>query len=109
MNVITLEREEELLQKCRLGDHSPQVLSNIMVYLIGLCFALKSSEEHRRLCHRPSHIELVEPLEGSLYLIHKEDVFKNKSRHQRNLIPNEVLHYANIACPARCLVRLYII
>ena len=49
----------------------PQVLSD-MVYLHNWS-GLRSGEEHRRLHHRPSQLQLVEPLGGSLY---KEDASK---------------------------------
>ena len=39
-NVITVEMEEISWEKGQLGDCSPQVLSDTMVYLIGLFFLL---------------------------------------------------------------------
>ena len=87
-----------LWEKGLLGDHSPQVLSDTMVYLIGFCFALRSGEEHRRLCFNPAQIELVE-----------KDVSKTNQAglHHRNVAPKEVIHHANKDNPQRCLVRLY--
>ena len=45
--VITVEMEEILWEKGLLGDSSPQVLSDAMVYLIGLflpCEAVKNTD-----------------------------------------------------------------
>ena len=108
-SVITLEIEEILWEKGLLGDCSPQVLSDTMVYLIGLFFALRSCEEHRQLRHQPSQFQLEEPPRGTQYLLYKEDISKtNQSRlKQWKLIPKEVVQYANETNSARCLVRLY--
>ncbi len=108
-NVITVEMEDILWRKRLLGDHSPQVLSDTMVYLVGLFFALRSGEEHRRLRHNPPQITLIEPPGGTPYLVYKEDVSKTNQAglRQRNLVPKEVVHHANMACPDRCLVRIY--
>ena len=67
------EMENILWEKGLLADHSLQVLSDSMVYLIGFCIALRSREEHRRLRFIPAQIQLVElPLPGSTkYLVYK--------------------------------------
>jgi len=76
VDLITEEMEDILWEKGLLGDHSPQVLSDTMVYLTGLAFALRSGEEHRRLQFNPCQIKLVEPPVGAAYLLYKEDKSK---------------------------------
>ena len=108
-NVITTEMEERLWEQGLLGDDSPQVLSKTLVFMNGLCFALRSGEEHRRLCHKPSQFQLVE-IPGSMpFLRYKEDMSKTNQAglNHNKVVPKEVIHYANTQNPKRCLVRLY--
>ena len=97
--------EELLSKKGLLGDHTPQVLSDTMVYCMGLYFALRSGEEHRRLRYLPSQIELVTTPNGKRFLRYKEDISKNNQPglKQRKL---EVVQYANDENPTCCPVRL---
>ena len=101
--------EEVLWEKGLLGDHTPQVLIDTMVYCMDLYFALRSGEEHRRLHYRPSQIELVTTPNGKEFLIYKEDISKNNQAglKQRKLAPKEVVQYANDDNPTCCPVRLY--
>ena len=92
-----------------LGDSSPQTLLDTVVFYIGLCFALRSGVEHRRLRHVPCQIELVERIQGILYLIYREDVSKTNQGgldHQKQE-RKKVIHYVNQENPEECLVRLF--
>ena len=101
--------EERLWEQGLLGDDSPQVLSKTLVFMIGFCFALRSGEEHKRLCHKPSQFQLVEIPGSTPFLRYKEDVSKTNQAglNHCKVVPKEVIHYANTQNPKRCLVCLY--
>ena len=106
---ISIADEKYLWEQGLLGEHSPQALLDTMVYLTGLYFALRSGNEHRRLRHSPSQLQLVEPPNDRSYIIYREDVSKTNQGglNSRRKKPKEVVHYANITYPEKCFVHLY--
>ena len=106
---ITQEQENRLWELGLLGDHNAQVLINTIVYQVGYFFALRSGNEHRRLRHHPSQIQLYEPPGDRAYLVYREDVSKTNQGGLANKKkkPKEVYQYANEEDPSRCFVRLY--
>ena len=103
-----LDSEEEMFwEKGLLGSHSPQVLVDTMVYMAGLYFALRSGEEHRRLCF--SDIELVEKPGSVPFLRYTESVSKNNpgGLKHRKCDTKQVCHYANTERPEHCFVEIY--
>ena len=106
---ITLEEESRLWELGLLGDHNAQVLLNTIVYQVGCSFALRSGNEHRRLRHKPSQIQLYEPPGGCAYLVYCEDISRTNQRGlaSKKKKSKEVYQYANEKDPSRCFVRLY--
>ena len=108
--VITCE-EEQLWQLALFVDHSAQALVDMMVFqmAMGLYFALRSGQEHRRLRYHPSQVTLFEPPGGSAYLVYPEDVSKTNQggiKHMKK-VPKEVVHYSNQSNPSWYFVRFY--
>jgi hypothetical protein len=107
--IISEEEEELLWQKGLLGDSSPQVLLDTMVYCCGLFFALRSGNEHRSLRHSPCQIQVVERHGERAYLEYTEDLSKNRpgGLRGRKVKQKIVRHHANTSHPERCFVRLF--
>lgn len=102
------EQEEKLWALKLLGSHSPQVLLDTMVFLIGKHFALRSGKEHRNL--QFNQLTLV-PAKGNEpeKLVYSSFGEKNnlgglKHRAHKG---KRVEHYSNEENPERCLVAQY--
>ena len=104
---ITLLQEEKFWKEGLIGDHSPSVLLDTIVFLCGLYFALRSAHEHRRLC--PDMLCLVEPRDDRAYIEYTEHGSKNNpgGLKQQKCVNKTVRAYANIEDPSRCFIRLY--
>ena len=110
VEVITEEQENCLWEKGLLGDQHPQQLLDTLIFYIGLCFALRSGMEHRRLQFYPTQIQVVESEISRDYIMYTEDVSKINQggiAHRRRE-PKQVIQYANEVHPEQCLIRLYI-
>ena len=107
--IITEDMEDILWKKGLLGDHSPQVLLDTMVYCNGVYFALRSGKEHRQLRGKPCQITVVDKPHQRPYLLYQESSSKNKPAglKGRNKPRKEVIQHANLKNPQRCPVRLF--
>ncbi len=85
--------EDQLWDLEILGDQHPQALLDTMFYYIGLYFALRGGEEHCRLRHSPSQIQLHEE-SGESYLSYTEDVLKTNQGglFHRDRLPRATMH-----------------
>jgi len=102
---IGAQEDERLWQLGLLGDHSAQALVDTIVFQMGLFFALRSGQEHRRLHHANSQVKLFEPPSGRPHLVYQENKSKTGIKHMKKM-PKQVTQYANLSDPSRCVVRL---
>ena len=97
---LTVDEEDGMWEKGLLGDATPQILLDTMVYCNGLYFALRSGKEHRQLCLNPCQIELISKGERP-YLKYTEDISKNRpgGLKGRKVKPKVVYHHSNSEKP----------
>ncbi len=110
-NAISFDQEEILWAKRILGKENPTLLRNTVMYLIGISFALRGGEEHRKLRCPPFHpqIRVGTDVDDRKFLEYVEDP-KSKTNQggisSKNFIPKHVKVYGNSNFN-RDLVRLY--
>ena len=109
---ISQEEEDLLWKKGILGDDTPVKLSNTLVYLLGVNFALCAAEEHKRLKRHGNFSVHYDEAVGLQYLIYKETVSKcnrggGGGLASRGFAPKTGRAYQNVINSDRCVVRLY--
>ena len=105
--LIQVSEECVLWEKGLPGCITPQVLVDTMVFLCGLCFALRSGQEHQSLTFE--QIELFEPDDGPAYLVYTENISKNNTGGlaQHKVQPKQVVNHSNTSNLERCFVQLF--
>ena len=99
---LTVAEENQLWEKGLLGNHSPQVLLDTMLFLCGIHFALRSGQEHQTL--KITQFDIVNPTDsGAPYLIYTENTSKNNSGGltSRKIRAKTVTHHSNLVNPSR--------
>ena len=100
---LTAAAAELLWQKGALGDHSPLAQLNTVFYFNGMCFALRSGDEHHRLRFENSQVVVVRKPGERAYLQYTEDSSKNNQGGLK-CKTKQVVHHENTDNPARCPV-----
>ena len=105
--IISIEEEELLWSKGLLGEHSPDVLRDTIVFMCGLYFALRGGAELRSL--KRKQICLKTGSTGGNYLLYEEMGSKNNpgGLNTRRVAIKQVPHFQNKSNPGRDFVRLY--
>ncbi|XP_078383318.1 zinc finger MYM-type protein 4-like [Oculina patagonica] len=102
------EEENKLWNLGLLGDSSPKVLLDTMVFLIGKTVSLRSGKEHRNLKFSQLTLEPANAREPEklVYVSFGEKNNLGGLKH-RSFKQKRIEHYANSGTPQRCLVQLY--
>ena len=94
------------MKKSNLGNSNPEVFLRTTFYLIGLNFALRAGDEHRKLSS--TSFSFHTDSEGREYLLYSDGVSKTNQgglKH-RTLTLRSSRAFANTECPERCVVRI---
>ena len=109
-SVISISQQNELWECGYLGSDTLQKLLDTVLYLLGLHFALRAGEEHRKLrLGENSKIVIKNDEEGRRYLEYIEDVSKSNRGGllHRKVNPKVTIAYEDTEQPERCPVNIY--
>lgn len=110
-DIITDELEEILWQQGLLGEDTPKQLSDTLLYMIGMHFALRAGAEHKNLrVGGDSQLRIKRDDNLKLwYLEYTEDFSKNNQGglDHRKVQRKVVRAYQNEVNPERCIVHYY--
>lgn len=110
-DIITDELEEILWARGLLGEDTPKQLSDTLVYLFGIHFALRAGAEHKNLrvgCNTQIRLKHDDKVQ-LWYLEYTEDVSKTNQGglDHRKAQRKVVRAYQNEVNPDRCIVHYY--
>ncbi len=98
-------------QNSILGDDTPEKLVNMLLYLIGVHFALHVCDKHKNLkVGAYSQLKIkIDPHTNYCYLEYVENRLKNnqggiKSLHHKTKVAKA---FENVDNPQRCIVRIF--
>ena len=109
--VLTFTDEDLLWCLGLLGTHSPEVLVNTVVFMLGLSCSLRAGKEHRILRSIPFHsqFKFLYDNEGKMYLQYTEDVGlkTNKGGLKHRGVQQKVVEVYCSSNLERCPVRIF--
>ena len=109
-DVVNLSDEEILWSMGLLGTHSPQVLLDTLVYLIGMHCSLRAGKEHRSLRSVPfnSQFEFLRDSCGETYVQYTEDIGlkTNKGGLKHRKVDVKIVDMYQNSRIERCPVRI---
>ena len=110
--VVTLEMENKLWNEGLLGEHTPDILRNTVLFLIGINTTLRAIEEHyylhREMPYKSSQLQFERDPDGVKCLVYREDAVSKTHDggiDDRKSDRKEVWVYLNDDTN-RCTVRL---
>ena len=111
--VITFTDEDLLWSLGILGVHSPQVLLDTVLFVLGMSCALRAGKEHRQLRSIPfnSQFEFLHDEEGKLYFRYREDLGlkTNKGGLKNRKNQGKVVDVYPLKSIERCPVRILLL
>ena len=111
--VITFMDEDLLWSLGLLGVHSPQVLLNTVLFVLGMSCALRVGKEHRQLCSIPfnSQFEFLYDEDAKLYVRYREDMGlkTNKGGLKNRKTEGKVVDVYQLDSIDRCPVRILLV
>ena len=109
--ILTFTDEDLLWSLGLLGCHTPQVLSNTVVFMLGLTCALRAGKEHSSLRSIPfrSQFQVLHDSSGNMYIRYTEDIGlkTNKGGLKHRNVDSKVVDVYPVSNVECCPVRIF--